>query len=88
MYNFVNLNTSEEGTKAKGSSGDVEGSMEYGREMGTWCEDRLSDLFYGSYRDGQSGVEVFHELCIAVHVVLPRVTAKPIRDTGLEIVGN
>ena len=84
-YNFVHLNTSEDGTKAKGSSGKVEESMDYGR---AWCEERLSDLFYGSYRDGQSGVEVFHKLCIAVHVVLPRVTAKSVRDPGLEIVVN
>ena len=82
VYNFADINTSEEHIKAKGTSGNVEGRM---GEMGTWCEERLSDLFYGSYRDGESGVEVFHELCIAVHVVLPQVTAKPVRDSGLEI---
>ena len=85
VYNFADINTRKERTKAKGSSGKVEERMDYGR---VWCEERLSDLFYGSYRDGQSGVEVFHELCIAVHVVLPRVTAKPVRDSGLEIVAN
>ena len=77
--------TDTEGCKGEGRR-RVNGGEEGGSKIGMWCEEKLSDLFYGSYRDG-GGVEVFHEQCIAVHVVLlPRVTAKPVRDTSLEVV--
>ena len=84
VYNFADMNVIEESTEAKRSSSEREKHNE--REKGEWCEERLSNLFYGSYRDRENGgsdVEVFHELCLAVHLVLPPVTAEPVRDPGL-----
>ena len=86
VYNFADINVSGESIEAKRSSSEREKNNE--KEKGEWCEERLSDLFYGSYRDRESGgggdVEVFHELCLAVHLVLPPVTAEPVRDPGLK----
>ena len=49
VYNLADVNTSEESTEAKRSSSEREKHNE--REKGEWCEERLSNLFYGSYRD-------------------------------------
>ena len=53
------------------------------------CQKQLSDLFYGSYRNisgtTSGDTEIFHETCLAVFVVLPRVAAKPEWDTGLDV---
>ena len=71
----------------------VEGSGGWGErdwgERGVWCKERLSDLFYGSYRDREAPpghVERFHRVCLAVRVVLPHITARPVWDPALEVV--
>ena len=55
--------------------------------LATKCENELSNLFYGSYREGSgsAGVEVFHETCLAVYVVWPRFKATPEWDRDLAI---
>ena len=55
--------------------------------LATKCENELSNLFYGSYREGSgsAGVEVFHETCLAVYVVWPRFRVTPEWDRDLAI---
>ena len=51
------------------------------------CRGQFSNLFYGSYKfSGANGeVERLHEVCLAVHVILPHITSRPVWDPGLVV---
>ena len=81
VYNFADILKNE--TEFEYESGDGSKMMCVEGMLAIECRNKLSNLFYGSYKDGSSSdgvrgsVEVFHETCLAVYVVWPQIQATP-----------